>query len=109
MNNKQYCMNQVELANIHKWCESQKAGHDLGEEAIVDWVNHNAAAYREEYDKVFHNMVSTVVADVKNTHQCACLTEEAIFGIVKIVIEKFTDTWTIETAKDNHNQHIDEL
>ncbi|GMU91613.1 MAG: hypothetical protein AMXMBFR4_06710 [Candidatus Hydrogenedentota bacterium] len=34
----------------HKWIESEKAGHDLGREAVLDWIQKNAAAWRAWYD-----------------------------------------------------------
>jgi hypothetical protein len=30
----------------HKWIESQKAGHDLGQSAFFDWVDKHADAFR---------------------------------------------------------------
>jgi hypothetical protein len=32
---------------IHKWIMSEKAGHDLSEEACLDWVDHYASAFRD--------------------------------------------------------------
>jgi hypothetical protein len=34
----------------HKWIESEKAGHDLGEAAVQDWINRYAKTFREEYE-----------------------------------------------------------
>jgi hypothetical protein len=31
----------------HKWILSEKAGRDLGEEAVEDWVRRHAADFRE--------------------------------------------------------------
>lgn len=32
----------------HKWIESEKAGHDIGfERALVDWIMHHRAAWRQ--------------------------------------------------------------
>lgn len=30
----------------HKWIASEKAGRDLGDRAIFDWVEHHADAFR---------------------------------------------------------------
>ena len=30
----------------HKWIESEKAGRDLGEEAVRDWIHRFAASWR---------------------------------------------------------------
>ena len=34
----------------HKWIESEKAGHDLGRDAVLDWITKNAAAWRCWYE-----------------------------------------------------------
>jgi len=34
----------------HKWIESEKAGKDLGELALIHWVQHHAKKFREECD-----------------------------------------------------------
>ncbi len=34
----------------HKWIESEKAGHDLGRDAVLDWIKNNAAAWRNWYE-----------------------------------------------------------
>ena len=30
----------------HKWIESEKAGKDLGDRAVLDWIRHHAAEWR---------------------------------------------------------------
>jgi hypothetical protein len=37
---------QIEEINRHKWIESQKAGYDLGDIAVFDWVDRYAAQFR---------------------------------------------------------------
>ena len=34
----------------HKWIESEKAGRDLGRDAVMDWITKNAAAWRNWYE-----------------------------------------------------------
>lgn len=34
----------------HKWIESEKAGRDLGREAVLDWITKNAEAWRNWYE-----------------------------------------------------------
>ncbi|MBM3289376.1 MAG: hypothetical protein FJY92_04420 [Candidatus Hydrogenedentes bacterium] len=34
----------------HKWIESEKAGRDLGRDAVLDWIANNAAAWRNWYE-----------------------------------------------------------
>ena len=35
----------------HKWIESQKAGHDLGRDALVDWICKYAKEWRQSREK----------------------------------------------------------
>ena len=44
-----YNIRQIEEMKKHKWIESQKAGRDLGEEAVRDWVNRFAQAFRDAH------------------------------------------------------------
>lgn len=34
----------------HKWIESEKAGRDVGRDAVLDWIRNNAAAWRHWYE-----------------------------------------------------------
>ncbi len=38
--------NQMEEILRHKWIESEKAGHDLGPEAVTDWIDKYADKWR---------------------------------------------------------------
>jgi hypothetical protein len=35
----------------HKWIESEKAGYDLGDQAVWDWVEKYAHEFREYWQK----------------------------------------------------------
>lgn len=35
----------------HKWIESEKAGRDLGQACILDWIHNHAEGFRENYVK----------------------------------------------------------
>jgi uncharacterized protein YjaZ len=35
----------------HKWIESEKAGYDLGDKAVWDWVEKYAHEFREYWQK----------------------------------------------------------
>jgi hypothetical protein len=43
----------IELEEIlkHKWIESEKAGYDLGDQAVWDWVKKYAQEFREYWEK----------------------------------------------------------
>ncbi len=46
------CMaRQREEINRHKWIESEKAGRDLGKEAVMDWITNNAASWRKWFEQ----------------------------------------------------------
>ena len=109
MDTKKICMNQAEEAKRHKWTESQKAGHDLGEDAIMDWVNKNAEAYRKEYNDTFSIMISKVQEELENHSICKSIDKDYLNSLTEIIIEKFTELWIIEVAKENHNKHIEEI
>ncbi|ROQ92094.1 hypothetical protein [Desulfosoma caldarium] len=34
----------------HKWIESEKAGRDLGQEAVFDWIEKYAEGFRRHYE-----------------------------------------------------------
>jgi hypothetical protein len=36
----------------HKWIESEKAGRDLGHEAVIDWIRRFAADWRKTHEDV---------------------------------------------------------
>jgi hypothetical protein len=45
-------LDQVHEIEVHKYIESQKAGHDVGEAwAAIDWVTKHAEKYREAIEK----------------------------------------------------------
>ena len=47
--------NELQLREIerHKWIESEKAGRDLGEDAVFDWIRQHAVSFREAYGSIF--------------------------------------------------------
>lgn len=49
MDLKTYNQMQIKAMEIHKWIESEKAGHDLGEAANIDWVRRFAKQFSEEH------------------------------------------------------------
>jgi hypothetical protein len=34
----------------HKWILSEKVGHDVGREAVIDWIRQYASQFREWWD-----------------------------------------------------------
>ena len=43
--------NQLQMQEMerYKWIESEKAGRDLGEEALLQWVKQFGRSFREKY------------------------------------------------------------
>ena len=50
MDLKKYLENQNSEIQRHKWIESEKAGKDLGVEAVIDWIKKYADAFSEDYN-----------------------------------------------------------
>jgi hypothetical protein len=48
----EYNASQIEEMKKHKWILSEKRGYDVGEEALIDWINRFSEVFREEYYKV---------------------------------------------------------
>ena len=40
---------QIKEIERHKWIQSEKAGYDLGQAAVFDWIERFAAAFRIYY------------------------------------------------------------
>lgn len=47
---------QREEIERYKWIESEKEGHDLGRQAVLDWISKYAATWREWYDQEFEEV-----------------------------------------------------
>ncbi|MBI4558424.1 MAG: hypothetical protein HY706_12655 [Candidatus Hydrogenedentes bacterium] len=42
----------------HKWIESERARHDLGKDAILDWISRYAAQWRAWYEAEFGDSIA---------------------------------------------------
>lgn len=49
MSMREYNEAQVEEIKRHKWIESEKAGYDLGEQAVRDWILKYAKQFRDAH------------------------------------------------------------
>ena len=47
----EYMKAQVHEIDVHKWIESEKAGHDLGDQAAKEWIEKYAETFRKEWNK----------------------------------------------------------
>lgn len=48
---KIFMLAQIEEIKRHKWIESQKAGCDVGQAAVADWISTHAAGFRPHYSE----------------------------------------------------------
>ncbi len=48
---------QTDEINRYKWIESEKAGYDLGNGAITDWVENYACAFRRRIQESHDNAI----------------------------------------------------
>jgi len=46
---EKYLKKQVKKMEDHKWIESEKAGRDLGQCAVTDWIDKYAGKFRKDY------------------------------------------------------------
>ncbi|MDQ1284678.1 MAG: hypothetical protein QG663_81 [Thermodesulfobacteriota bacterium] len=51
MDLEEYLKIQAQEIERHKWIESEKAGRDLGTEAIIDWIMKYADRFSEQYQQ----------------------------------------------------------
>ena len=47
----EFLKDQKHEMEIHKWIESEKVGHDLGNEAIKDWIDKYADEFRQNWNR----------------------------------------------------------
>ncbi|MFU8779574.1 MAG: hypothetical protein ACNA71_00945 [Kiritimatiellia bacterium] len=65
---------QIQEIDRHKWIESQKAGRDLGEEAVFDWVLNYAEDFRRYVAEglgenvVYPNGVAAPAMDIRGRY-----------------------------------------
>lgn len=111
MDMKSFCLYQVEEAKKYKWIQSQRAGRDLGEAAIREWVSKYAAQFRNDYNKEYFTLIYSVVDDVQKKLQNSGIQieKDKLRFIVKNTIDSFTEKWTIEVACDRPEPSLLEL
>ena len=62
----QFIQRQLEEIDRHKWIESEKAGRDLGDDAVVQWV--------EKYAEPFHRRLVSEAGELVGCGQASgCL------------------------------------
>ena len=45
----------IKEMEIHKWIESEAAGHDLGDAALKDWILKHAVEFRKHWEEEHKN------------------------------------------------------
>lgn len=111
MHLKKYLENQLHDMLVFKWIESQKAGRDLGEESIRDWIKQYAQKYRDEYNKELNRVILKVheKARKKIHDKFPNYSDEQLLEIETEVIRTFTEIWAIEMSKNEKPKHLDEI
>jgi hypothetical protein len=114
MNLKTYLLHQKEEIEKYKWIESQKAGRDLGEQAVHDWIAKFASKYREEYEFIFSELIKETVNYSKDDlkKKFPEVSDELWEHIFTEVIKKFTEVWTkniVETKNIKKKKHLEEI
>lgn len=116
MDLKHYLLHQKDEMLKYKWIQSQKAGKDLGEQALHEWIEKYGKAYREEYNKEYQELIKTIADECrKEIHEkLPGISDELMNYIFKKVIDKFTEKWTKELAKDESSGnrksiHLEEI
>jgi hypothetical protein len=51
MDTKEYLQIQAQEIERHKWIESEKAGRDLGMEAVIDWILKYADLFSDNFTR----------------------------------------------------------
>lgn len=52
-----FVQQQIDEINRHKWIESERAGYDLGDHAVFDWVEKHSAGYRRFILEACHESI----------------------------------------------------
>jgi hypothetical protein len=114
MHFKKFLANQKEEMERYKWIQSQKAGKDLGDAAIKEWVEKFAAEYRKQYEEAYNEMVKETAAHCKNKlkEKLPGVSDELWDYVFKEVIKNFTEVWTKELScccDSVKKKHLDEI
>jgi hypothetical protein len=48
MDTKEFINKQIQEMDRHKWLESEKAGYDRGEEALLEWAEKHSKTFTTE-------------------------------------------------------------
>jgi hypothetical protein len=115
MDLKTYMARQIQEALTHKWCRGVEIQCDPGEAAVSEWITKYAAEYRREYEDCFRTIVRKVRESLKTRDliTAACKScpslEEMLDDMSLTIIEEFTNQWTQEMAKPDHDSHLAEI
>jgi len=44
-----FLKDEISEMNRHKWIESEKVGFDLGQEALLDWIENYSHSFKKEW------------------------------------------------------------
>jgi hypothetical protein len=113
MHLKTYLLHQKEEIERYKWIESQKAGKDLGEEAVKEWVKKFAADYRKEYEIAYNELVKETASKCKAKlkEKLPGVSDELWDYVFSEVIKNFTELWLTELccSDPTKKKHLEEI
>jgi hypothetical protein len=115
MDLKTYMARQIQEALKHKWCKGVEIKCDPGEAAVTEWITKYAAHYRREYEDCFLTIVRKVRESLRKRDliSIACKDcpglEKMLDDMSLAVIREFTDQWTEEMTKPDHDSHLAEI
>ena len=111
MDYKKYCQNQVDAAKRYKSLKDAHDGEDLSQDAIIEWVEKYAQEYREKYEEAYECIIKRVTSKAKRIlkEKAPNIDDNELEILAKIVVDQFTDIWTIEMTDDDHDDHIEEI
>jgi hypothetical protein len=68
---KQVICEQKRLIEIHKWIESERAGKDVSNEAVLDWIAKYAISFREWAETIPYGCISCgLCSNCENREEC---------------------------------------
>jgi hypothetical protein len=111
MDYKKYCQNQADAAKRYRSTMNPDNSEELNQDAIIEWVEKYAKEYRENYEKAYECIIHRVTSKAKRLikEKLPNIGDNELETMAKIILDQFTDIWTIEMSKDDHDEHIEEI
>lgn len=92
---RKYLKRVVHEIEVHKYLQSEKAGRDLGNEAVTDWVQKYGKSFRRQFVSQDHEMA------IKNLERLRVVVKKAsaeLKPVIEALIDEIEDE--VEEAED---------